>query len=67
MTKEVQEFVLKQKQIMAHCYYGFNHFCDGTPNKSMGDITEVRPPCPKRFNCKIKETKICKTLEEERQ
>lgn len=60
MTEGEKAFSTKQMWLMNQCYYRFNHFCDGTPNKSMGDITEVRPPCPKRFNCKAKETRLYK-------
>lgn len=66
MTNDEKAFATKQAWMINQCYYRFNHFCDGTPNKSMGDITGVRPPCPKRFTCKAKETKLYKRLEDKR-
>lgn len=64
MTNPEMAFIYKRKKLVEQCYYGVNFFCDGTPNKSMGNTNTVhRPPCPNRLNCKICKEKIFKRLE----
>ena len=65
MTEQEAAFIAKKKSLLKDCYYGFKHFCDGTPNLSITSKNIKRPPCPDRHYCELCQTKIFKTLEEE--
>ena len=51
-------FTNKQLLIGQCCKYGFTHFCDGIPNKSVDDCATRKPRCPNYYNCKIRELSI---------
>ena len=67
MTEEERVFLLKKNRLQRECYYGFRHFCDGTPNLSATNNNISRPPCPNRSCCELRQNRIFKTLEEERE
>lgn len=66
MNKLEIAFIKKKEKLLHECRYGFSHFCDGTPNKSITSKDSVRPPCPDRIFCSFRQRRLFPTLEEER-
>ena len=50
----------KRMWLLRECKYKLHHFCDGTPNKSIGKegSHKAYPPCPNRHKCPFKKISI---------
>lgn len=50
----------KRAMILRECPYKLHHFCDGTPNMSIGKECDRKkyPPCPDRPNCPFKKVSV---------
>ena len=51
-------FQIKQTDIRLLCIYGYEHFCDGTPNKSVNENGIPKEPCPMYKDCEIRKKSI---------
>ena len=67
MTERTKQnhFTNKLHFLESNCIYGLEHFCDGTPNKSVDENTIPKPPCPNFTKCEIRRVKVFKTLKED--
>ena len=50
----------KQGEIDLLCLYGWEHFCDGKPNKSVNENATPRKPCPHFKDCEIRKNSLFK-------
>ena len=49
---------IKRMALERECVYGLEHFCDGTPNKSVNAYAKPKPPCEKYHCCKFRKHSV---------
>lgn len=58
MRTKQSRFSHKREDIEERCIYGFDHFCDGTPNISVNPHGTHKRACPMSKCCEIKKHSI---------